>query len=58
MGIDPVELRRQNMVGAEDFPFTSNYGSVYDSGQPIATMELAMETVGYDDFEGRLTTAF
>lgn len=50
MGIDPAELRRRNMIGADAFPYTTFLGGVYDSGQPIATMELALETIGYGAF--------
>ena len=47
--MDPAELRLKNLIGPEQFPYTSPTGWVYDSGQYEKTMRLAMEMVGYDD---------
>jgi aerobic carbon-monoxide dehydrogenase large subunit len=47
--LDPAEVRRRNMVADEDLPYESCTGMVYDSGSFRASLELALDTAGYDD---------
>src|SRR6266511_3820025 len=47
LGIDPAELRRQNFIPAEKFPYTSATGFEYDSGNYEPALDLALEKVGY-----------
>jgi carbon-monoxide dehydrogenase large subunit len=49
LGIDPLELRRRNVVRPEDLPFTSATGEVYDLA-PSACLEQAAALIGYDEF--------
>jgi carbon-monoxide dehydrogenase large subunit len=44
--MDPVTLRRKNF--ATDFPFTNNFGLVYDSGNYGGALDKALEMVGYE----------
>ena len=46
--MDPAELRLQNLLRPEQFPYKSKTGWVYDSGDYEATMRLAMDMAGYD----------
>ncbi|MES2610915.1 MAG: xanthine dehydrogenase family protein molybdopterin-binding subunit [Pseudomonadota bacterium] len=46
-GIDPVELRRRNLVEAADMPYTTPTGEVLDSGDYRRALELACERFGY-----------
>jgi carbon-monoxide dehydrogenase large subunit len=48
LGVDPVELRRRNLVPKEAFPFTSAVGSVYDSGDYEHALDEAVRLVGYE----------
>jgi carbon-monoxide dehydrogenase large subunit len=48
LGLDPVELRRRNLVPADAFPFTSAVGSHYDSGDYERALDLALEMAGYE----------
>jgi aerobic carbon-monoxide dehydrogenase large subunit len=48
IGIDPAELRRNNFIPPEKFPYTSATGFEYDSGNYEAAMNLALEKVGYE----------
>ena len=32
VGVDPAEIRRRNFIGADQFPYSSVAGLVYDSG--------------------------
>ncbi len=50
LGLDPVALRRKNFIGADEFPFETQTGLVYDSGNYEASLDKALEIVGYDDF--------
>ena len=46
--MDPAELRRQNFIQPEQFPYQSATGFVYDSGDYERALDLALEQLGYD----------
>lgn len=50
LGIDPVEIRRRNMLHSDDLPYRSITGQLYDSGSYLESLELAMKTVDYQAF--------
>lgn len=50
MGIDPVELRRRNLLRRDELPFPNPNGMTYDSVTPLETLEQAVEIIGYDEF--------
>ena len=45
--MDPAELRKKNMVRKEQMPFTSKSGAIYDSGDYARCLDLALESLGY-----------
>jgi len=49
LGRDPMEVREQNWITHEEFPFTSVCGLEYDSGNYEAATERAKELFGYDE---------
>ncbi|MFR9676540.1 xanthine dehydrogenase family protein molybdopterin-binding subunit [Streptomyces sp. TR06-5] len=49
IGVDPIELRRRNWIGREEFPYTSIAGLTYDSGDYEAATEKALGLFGYHD---------
>jgi aerobic carbon-monoxide dehydrogenase large subunit len=49
LGRDPVDLRRQNLIRPEQFPYTSRTGWVYDSGDYETTLSEALRIAGYDE---------
>ena len=49
IGMDPAEVRRRNLIGAGDFPYTTPTGTEYDSGDYLRAFDLALEMSGYDD---------
>ena len=49
LGMDPVALRRRNYIGNDRFPFTTPMKTVYDSGDYERSLDLALETAGYED---------
>jgi carbon-monoxide dehydrogenase large subunit len=48
-GVDAAELRMQNFIPPEAFPYHSATGFEYDSGDYPRAMRLALEQVGYAD---------
>ncbi len=48
LNLDPMELRRRNWIGHEEFPFTTVAGLTYDSGNYEAATDKAMQMFGYD----------
>jgi carbon-monoxide dehydrogenase large subunit len=53
LGVDPVELRRRNLIPREAFPYRTPVGSTYDSGDPPGQLELAVEHSNWNNFEKR-----
>jgi carbon-monoxide dehydrogenase large subunit len=49
VGVDPAEIRRRNYIGADQFPYESAPGLVFDSGDYAPTLDKALELVGYED---------
>ena len=47
IGKDPLDLRLLNMLRSEDLPWTTPSGAVYDSGDYVKTLEMAVEAVDY-----------
>jgi 2-furoyl-CoA dehydrogenase large subunit len=48
LGIDPAELRRRNLVRADEFPYQTPAGSLLDSGNYQGCLALALQKIGYD----------
>jgi carbon-monoxide dehydrogenase large subunit len=49
-GLDPVDVRRKNLIPKNELPFTSLLGLTYDSGNYQLTLDKALEMVGYGEF--------
>ncbi len=47
LGLDPAEIRRRNLVAADEMPYTSATGNVYDSGRYPAALERLLEAADY-----------
>jgi aerobic carbon-monoxide dehydrogenase large subunit len=50
LGIDPVELRRRNLLSWDDLPFTSPGGKVFKEITPLETLEQALDVLDYAAF--------
>lgn len=46
--MDPTEIRRKNLIPADEFPYESAAALVYDSGEYERAMETALEHVDYE----------
>jgi carbon-monoxide dehydrogenase large subunit len=44
---DPIDLRRQNFIQPDQFPYTTPVGSIYDSGQYEQVLDRALELADY-----------
>jgi aerobic carbon-monoxide dehydrogenase large subunit len=49
LGIDPAEIRRNNFIRPDQFPYESVTGFTYDSGNYEQAMDVALEKLGYDE---------
>jgi len=56
-GIDPVALRRRNLIPASAIPYATAVGTVYDSGDFAPLFEKALELAGYSSFAARRAEA-
>jgi carbon-monoxide dehydrogenase large subunit len=43
IGMDPIDVRRRNLVESDRFPYTTAMGTVYDSGDYLRALDLAIE---------------
>lgn len=50
IGMDPVEVRRKNLIRAEEFPYDNALGLQYDSGNYHRALDKALEMIDYDQF--------
>ncbi|MCA6121309.1 xanthine dehydrogenase family protein [Bradyrhizobium sp. WSM 1704] len=48
LGIDPLEIRRRNLVRAEEFPYRIASGIIWDKAGFIECLDAAAEAAGYD----------
>ena len=50
LGIDPLEIRRRNVISRAELPFTTPTTLVYETVSPAETLEQAAELIGYQQF--------
>jgi aerobic carbon-monoxide dehydrogenase large subunit len=48
VGVDPAEIRRRNYIKADQFPYQSAAGLMFDSGNYEPTLDRALELVGFE----------
>ena len=49
LGLDPITVRRRNLLQPDEFPYTTPVGSVYDSGRYEVVLDRMLEVLGYAD---------
>ncbi len=49
LGIDPVQIRKQNFIAPEAFPLTTLTGANYDVGEYARALDEACRVAGYDE---------
>ena len=57
MGIDPMELRRRNLLRKDELPYTNANGMPYDSISPLETFEQALQMLDYEAFRAEQAAA-
>ena len=57
MGMDPVELRRRNLLRRDELPYANPNGMTYDSISPLETFEQALEMLDYEAFRAEQAEA-
>ncbi len=57
-GIDPVRLRRRNLIAPRSIPYKTAVGTTYDSGDFAPILEKALALAHYTDFKKRRRELF
>ncbi len=57
MGMDPVELRRRNLLRPDELPYANANGMTYDSISPLETLEQAVTMLDYEAFRAEQADA-
>ncbi|MEO8719250.1 MAG: molybdopterin cofactor-binding domain-containing protein, partial [Burkholderiales bacterium] len=53
MGIDPVQMRRQNLLQPADFPYTTHAGETYDTGDFPRMLDGLLKVADWKGFPAR-----
>jgi carbon-monoxide dehydrogenase large subunit len=56
LGLDPVEIRRRNLVDKSDFPYRNPAGVVYDSGDYRLSLDVLLDLLDYDELRRKQGT--
>jgi 2-furoyl-CoA dehydrogenase large subunit len=48
LGLDPVEVRRVNLIGKDEFPYSTPSGGIYDSGDYQAALQMVLDAADYE----------
>ena len=57
LDLDPVTVRRRNLIPADRFPYQTPTGRTYDSGNYTGALDLALKSADYDGLRAEHTTA-
>jgi carbon-monoxide dehydrogenase large subunit len=57
LGIDPVEMRRRNLLQPGDFPVATHVGEMYDTGNFPRMLEALLRIADWDGFAARAAEA-
>jgi aerobic carbon-monoxide dehydrogenase large subunit len=49
--IDPADVRRKNFIRPDQFPYATQMGAVYDSGDYEKALDLALKNAGWDQLK-------
>jgi carbon-monoxide dehydrogenase large subunit len=53
MKLDPVELRRRNLIGPDELPYRTHLGDLYDSGDFARMLDRALDAADWQGFPKR-----
>jgi 2-furoyl-CoA dehydrogenase large subunit len=57
LGLDALDVRRKNLIRADEFPYTTPNGNIHGSGDYQELLTRALKNVGYEDVRKRQTAA-
>jgi carbon-monoxide dehydrogenase large subunit len=57
LGLDPVEVRRRNLIQAHQFPYATAAGRLYDSGDYVEALERVLRLADYPRLRQRQAEA-
>ena len=57
IGMDPAELRRKNFIRPEQFPYRTEMGGTYDSGDYEKALDRALELAGWEALKAERAAA-
>jgi aerobic carbon-monoxide dehydrogenase large subunit len=49
IGMEPVEVRRRNLVAPDRFPYATPTGATYDTGEYAKALDAVLEAAGYQE---------
>ncbi len=49
LGLDPIDVRRRNLIAVDQFPYTTPNGNIHGSGDYQTLLDKALANVGYDE---------
>ena len=55
--MDPADLRRKNFIQPDQFPYTTQTGAVYDSGDYAKALDLALDKAGWAELKAERDAA-
>jgi len=53
LGLDPVEVRKRNYIRADEMPYETPNGCVYDSGDYARMLDIGLDLIDYAGIEAR-----
>jgi CO/xanthine dehydrogenase Mo-binding subunit len=57
LDLDPVEVRKRNYIRADEMPYTTPNGCVYDSGDYAGMLDIALDLIGHGTIDARRAEA-
>jgi carbon-monoxide dehydrogenase large subunit len=57
VGLDPVEVRRRNLIGDDELPFVNALGVSFEATSFRGSLEAAVRAIGYEAFRARQRAA-
>src|SRR5438552_9028849 len=57
LGLDPIEIRRRNLIQPQAMPYRTPSGGLYDSGDYPQTLQMALDMARYDELRRAQKTA-
>jgi 2-furoyl-CoA dehydrogenase large subunit len=53
LALDPIAIRRRNLIGADQFPYTTPNGNIHGSGDYQTLLDKVLANVGYEECRRR-----